>query len=274
MGILKSTTAFEHLPHGLTCGLSDGFTLRAETLEEWLVRIAIVPDGGFAVDRTWMVDPRDDACWEGHDRLTIDGFSCPLVEAHESGFAIGDWLFAMERDPLSLSLMRRVDGDWQPIFSDRPGHAWRWSQSGHRLAHYQALREHEAHYALGDKTGPLDRTGRRLRCLQSDALGYDAEQSDPLYKHAPFVIASTPQSSVGLLYDTMAETTFDLGAEHSNYFPRYRHVEMQERGAVLYVIAGPRLADVVPRLHALTGRPAFLPRWSLGFAFTSMHHAD
>ena len=26
-------------------------------------------------------------------------------------------------------------------------------------------------------------------CLQTDALGYDAETQDPLYKHAPFVIA-------------------------------------------------------------------------------------
>ncbi len=43
---------------------------------------------------------------------------------------------------------------------------------------------------------------------------------------------------------------------------------------VLYVVDGPRVRDIVPRLHALTGRPHFPPRWSMGFAFTTMHHAD
>ena len=274
MGILSTIATPVSLPNGLGCGLCDGFQLRVEVLEEWLVRIAVVPVDGFAVDRTWMIAPRNDAPLEGRDRLSVQGFANPEIEKRDNGFTSEEWRFTLEGAPLRLSLARRDGDKWHPVFEDRPGSAWRWSESGQRLTHYQALREGETHYGLGDKTGPLDRTGRRLRCLQSDALGYDAERSDPLYKHVPFVIASTPEASIGLLYDTMAETTFDLGAEHSNYFPRFRHVEMQELGAVLYVISGPRVADVVPRLHALTGRPAFPPRWSLGFAFTSMHHAD
>jgi len=274
LAILKTLTSPSTLANGLCCDLSDGFQLRVEVLEDWLVRIAVAPVNGFEVDRTWMIAPEGDAPWEGRHRLSTGGFNCPSVDVSDKGFTSGDWRLAIESDPLRLSLERRVDGHWRTISEDRPGSAWRWSEAGHRSTHYQVTRDGEAHYGLGDKTGPLDRTGRRLRCLQSDALGYDAERSDPLYKHIPFVIASTQEASIGLLYDTMAETTFDLGAEHSNYFPRYRHVEMQECGVVLYVIAGPRVADVVPRLHALTGRPAFPPRWSLGFAFTSMHHAD
>ena len=44
------------------------------------------------------------------------------------------------------------------------------------------------HYGLGDKTGPLDLTGRRLRCAMRDALGFDPERGDPLYKNWPFLI--------------------------------------------------------------------------------------
>ncbi len=275
MGILKAIGPAESIRNGLQCALSDGFRLEADLLEDWLVRLAIVPDDGFDVAHTWMIAPDGDVPWEGRDRLSLEGFACPAKTTQNQGFTGGRWMFLFEPDPLRIKLsLKTENGGWHSVLEDRPGSAWRWSQNGQRLTHYQALRENEAHYGLGDKTGPLDRTGRRLRCLQSDALGYDAELSDPLYKHAPFVIASTGEASVGLLYDTLAETIFDLGAEHSNYFPHFRHVEMQERGAVLYVIAGPRLADVVERLHALTGKPAFPPRWSLGFAFTSMHHAD
>ncbi|MDD9908077.1 MAG: glycoside hydrolase family 31 protein [Ahrensia sp.] len=278
MAVLKVTDALQPLKNGLNGPLSEGFVLSAHMLEPWLLRLAVAPQVGLAVGRSWMIAPGDDAPWQGRDRLAQDGFSCPSVEAHGDGFVSGDTRLRIERDPFRICIERRLQTgagpDWQTVLEDRPHSAWRWSESGQRLTHYQALQPGEAHYGLGDKSGPLDRTGRRLRCLQSDALGYDAELSDPLYKHAPFVIASAGGNAVGLLYDTMAETTFDLGAEHSNYFPRYRHVECQERGVILYVIFGSKLADVVVKLHRLTGRPAFLPRWSLGFAFTSMHHAD
>ena len=41
----------------------------------------------------------------------------------------------------------------------------------------------DQHFGLGDKSGPLDRSGRRFRMRQMDALGYNAETGDPLYKH-------------------------------------------------------------------------------------------
>jgi len=34
----------------------------------------------------------------------------------------------------------------------------------------------------------LDKQGSRIRLDPKDALGYDAETSDPLYKHHPFYI--------------------------------------------------------------------------------------
>ena len=49
------------------------------------------------------------------------------------------------------------------------------AEKGTRLRHYQRRDPADMHFALGDKTGPLDRTGRRFRMLQLDALGYDAE---------------------------------------------------------------------------------------------------
>lgn len=278
MSFLTTTGPALATASGLVAPLDAGFSLRVEALSDWLLRIAVIPENGFAVDRTWMIAPGGDVPWPGRDRLSVEGFA-PLEARHglESGTTYfgRDWRVVVQPAPLALTVERRVAEGWQSVVADRPTGAYQWFAGRGVFRHVQARDREECHYGLGDKTGPLDRTGRRLRCLQTDSLGYNAETSDPLYKHVPFVIAEQPGgAAAGLLYDTLAEATFDLGAEHSNYHPHYRHVDLQEKGMVVYVVAGPKVRDIVPRLMALTGRPHFPPRWSMGFAFTTMHHAD
>jgi alpha-glucosidase len=134
----------------------------------------------------------------------------------------------------------------------------------------------DQYFGLGDKTGALDKHGRRLRTLALDALGYDAETSDPLYKHWPFLIARSAESGIacGFLYDSLATLTFDLGCEFDNYHGFYRRTEIDDGDLDYYVIAGPAIRDVVRRFSELTGRTAFGPRWSLGYANTAMSLAD
>ena len=180
-------------------------------------------------------------------------------------------------DLLRTTVYRRGPAGWVKLLQDRPAGAWfdgEAREGNGAFRHYQTIEAGSRHYGLGDKTGPLDRTGRRFRTVQLDALGYDAERSDPLYKHAPFLMAEHEGGVVGMLYDTFAPCTFDVGREHSNYFPRYRYVSCDTRPNSIVLIAGARVRDVVPTFYALTGRTFMPPRWALGFAFTSMHHAD
>jgi alpha-glucosidase len=274
---LSSTAPLSSTPTGAVMPLSRGFTLRLDVLADWLVRVAIVPAEGFSVDRTWMIAPDGDVAWEGRDRLSVEGFAptAVTVDAKDNRITAGTWRVDVAAAPLALSFSRMVDGVWKPVVADRPTGAYQWFDTRHVFRHFQARTLTDRHYGLGDKTGQLDRTGRRLRVLQTDALGYNAETADPLYKHAPFFIAETDAGgAAGMFYDSMTELAFDLGAEHSNYHPHYRHVDVEEKGLVYYVVAGPKVRDVVPRLMQLTGKPAFPPRWSMGFAFTTMHHAD
>ncbi|MCB0047521.1 MAG: hypothetical protein KDD92_19005 [Caldilineaceae bacterium] len=260
--------------------LQDGFSLRIDALEPWCLRVSLLPPEQLLIDRSWMIAPQGDTPPQGRARLGRDGFSCPPLAVNGDTITAGDLRISVQSAPLALTFQVRDgdihDGDqWRTVLSDRPTGAYAMARAGRQSRHYQQRTRATRHYGLGDKTGPLDRSGRRFRCLQLDALGYDAERSDPLYKHAPFLIADEPEGdAVGLLYDTLGEITFDVGAEHSNYHPHYRYVEAEERGLVYYVLAGPRIRDVVERLYALTGRPYFPPRWSMGFAFTTMHHAD
>ena len=55
MTILSASGPAQSAPQGLDLPLNAGFALKVEVLEDWLMRIAIVPEGGFRVDRTWMI---------------------------------------------------------------------------------------------------------------------------------------------------------------------------------------------------------------------------
>ncbi|CAF4668859.1 unnamed protein product, partial [Rotaria magnacalcarata] len=65
------------------------------------------------------------------------------------------------------------------------------------------------YYGLGEKTGPIDKKFRRYRMRNMDAMGYNAEHTDPLYKHIPFYITLRFDCAFGLFYDTTYDCTFD-----------------------------------------------------------------
>ena len=166
--------------------------------------------------------------------------------------------------------------DGRVFLADRPSAACMLAHRTDALAHYQVRHPDDRYYGLGDKTGPLDLHGRRLRTAMRDALGYDPQRGDPLYKHWPFLLArdGATGTAYGLFYDNAAEAVFDLGAEHDNYFGLFRGYEAAGGDLDYYVLAGPRLADVTPRFLRLTGGTALPPRWSLGYAQTAMALAD
>ncbi len=123
----------------------------------------------------------------------------------------------------------------------------------------------ERFYGLGEKTGPLDRRGRRLELWNTDPFdpdlgGYPADQ-DPLYQSIPLVIGLRDGVAYGVFTDDSYHQVVDLAATAAD---RY---SVTAAGGTLdqYVLAGPDLADVVERYTALTGRPPLPPRWALGF---------
>jgi len=109
-----------------------------------------------------------------------------------------------------------------------------------------------------------------------DAMGYSARTTDPLYKHIPFVITRNPEAdlSYGLFYDTLSDCVFDLGRELDNYHGAYRGFSARHGDLDYYFIAGPRVDQVTRRFTWLTGRPAFLPRWGLGYSGSTMSYTD
>src|SRR5438477_584605 len=254
-----------------------GWQCRIFVLADDLVRVLLLRNGMLKEPRTWMVAPANiDVPWEGRDRLDVGGFPRPEFAVAESAGEI-----TLVTAKLALGVTLRPFGlRWtvgSKIFAgDRPTYSYQWSGRSGVVRHYMARASTDRYFGLGDKTGPLDKHGRRLRTVAVDALGYNAETSDPLYKHWPFVIGRDEASGVayGLFYDTVAPVIFDLGCEYDNYHGFYRYAEIDDGDLDYYLFAGPRIRDVVRAFTELTGRMAFGPRWSLGYANTAMSLTD
>jgi alpha-glucosidase len=278
MRILHALHAVTPHPLGLDAALDYGWRLRVRAMGEHLLRVVVEPAEGLPLDRSWMIAPEGDTPWEGRDREDMAGFTPPPVACVEDdgGWTVtaGAFRLTLTGAPLRLAVAQQTTAGWTPWIEDRATGGFALAERGTRLRYYQHRPFADRHFGLGDKSGPIDRTGRRFRILQLDALGYDAEIGDPMYKHIPYVAVQSNGVTGGMFVDSLAPMTFDLGAERSNYHGIYRHVEIEERGMDLWLIAGPDLAGVTRRFTMLTGRPALPPRWSFGFAFTTMHHAD
>jgi alpha-glucosidase len=257
--------------------LASGWQCRVFVLGGDLFRVLLLRNDGLKEPRTWMVAPGGvDVPWEGRDRLDTGVFT-----RRDFSVVQGDRDITIATPELALAVSLkpfRLRWSWhgKTFAEDRATYSYQWSERSGVMRHFMAREASDRYFGLGDKTGPLDKHGRRLRTLALDALGYDAETSDPLYKHWPFMIGRHDASGVayGLFYDTLASVTFDLGCEYDNYHGFYRYAEIDDGDLDYYLFVGPAIRDVVRKFTDLTGRMAFGPRWSLGYANTAMSLTD
>lgn len=250
-------------------------------LEEDIIRVAVLPDGKWRMPKTWSIAPGlDDVAAEGRARMDMSGFTCPTYTKRAEGHFL---TIETKRLQLGINLGRfscrwkmKQDDEWVEIARDRWTQAYNFSWWDDRVYHYLARAKSERYFGLGEVSGDTDRHGRHIRLSNTDALGYDARTSHPLYKHIPFYITHEAETNAafGLFYDTLADCAFDFGCEISNYHLSFRSFKAEHGDLDFYVIAGPAVADVTRRFTWLTGRPAFMPAWSLGYSGSTMSYTD
>ncbi len=273
---------------GATIALHDGGEFTVQFLGDSLARVTFKPVTGFKEPRTWAICPEglSDVPWQGRPRASLAGFDLTrlVVDAHPNGndsatLSSKRLGVSIQTEPLRLVWTDARDGT--AIASDRVTSAYMTEARSGLVRHYLqrevgdgniAL---EKHYGLGDKTGPLDLTGRRLRTGGMDSIGFDPEHGDPLYKHWPFTLSRTASGQwLGLYYDTLATCTFDIGCEHDMYHGFYRYTEIDDGDLDYYLMVGDTPAEVITQWMRLIGGTARVPAWSVGFAQTAMGLAD
>ncbi len=129
-------------------------------------------------------------------------------------------------------------------------------------------------YGLGDKTGTINRWGKRFRNAPLDALGYDSKNSDPLYKDIPFFINLDCQSQKahGIFFDNFHPKFFDFGKERKPSPYYYFGAEAGELN--YYFFAGPKISNIVSDYLELSGKPPLWPSYTYGYLSSGMSYTE
>lgn len=160
------------------------------------------------------------------------------------------------------------DATGQPIMTDlagpglEEGHESVDGESVRTVKVVRALGSTQQLYGFGEHTGPLNKRGQRMTFWNTDA--YDSNYggygptADPLYQSVPFFISLTEGIASGVFTDNPFRLVMDMGATDPG---RY---EIKAYGGTIdqYLIAGPRMSEVVRRYALLTGTAPLPP--SLG----------
>ncbi|WP_375271484.1 TIM-barrel domain-containing protein [Sphingomonas sp.] len=269
-------------PGHVTLTADTGAVAHVFVLEDDVMRLLLLADGRVTSPPSWAIAPGlSDLAEPGRDRMDTAGFALPdfTCEEHDGTLIVGT---AQIRVTIALvglhCLWKQRDpatGDWCLMAADRPTQAYDFGWWDGRAHHYVARQSGERFFGLGDRTGDCDRAGRRFRLTNVDPMGFDAEHSDPMYKSIPYLlVADAGGRCHGAFYDSVADVTVDLGRELDNYHGHYRHVVADAGDLDLWMIAGPDPLAVTRRFTWLTGRPAMMPRWSLGYSGSTMTYTD
>ncbi|MCI9309225.1 MAG: DUF4968 domain-containing protein, partial [Oscillospiraceae bacterium] len=158
-------------------------------------------------------------------------------------FDTGKLRLEVDKDPISFRL---YDQEGTLLYEDLAGNPFTLD-SNSRVTHYSRMEEDDCFYGFGEKAGPLNKNKEFLRQRATDAMGYDAEKMDTLYKHIPFYIrlSRATRKAVGLFYHNFYESVFNMGKEKSNYWPRYTYWQADGGDIDLFLLGGNTLARIV-----------------------------
>ncbi len=166
-------------------------------LEEDIIRILFTDGEKVKLDKTWSVAPgQADVPWEGRDRFDLSVFSLPDYDSRQVNdeFIVETSLLKLQvkLDGFKISWFYREDSEWMNFANDRQTQAYNFDGSlGQGIVHYLKRNLHEQYFGLGEKAGSVDKHGKRYRMETIDAMGYDAEYTDPYINIYHFILHGT-----------------------------------------------------------------------------------
>jgi len=162
----------------------------------------------------------------------------------------------IEKDRFRLRVFDKND---KLIHQDHRSYALGWKKQ--KVRAWKSFSNNQRFYGLGEKTGWLDKKGRRYEMWNHDTFVPHVDDTDPLYQSIPFLISYTAENSYGIYFDNSYKSFFDLGSEGQNYYSFWA-----EGGKLdYYFFNGPSLKEVIQKYSKITGTMPLPPKWSLGY---------
>ena len=234
-----SPAAFTPLNDGIEAR-SATETLQVTALRPDILRVRASHKGSLPEDASWAV-------------LATARTATSQVTPAANGFSTS--ALTVSIDPTTLQLTVKdlagniLQQDAEPIS---------WNGTRFRMTKRKAENDH--FFGLGDKPGPLDRSGEVFTMWNTDMFGWQ-ESTDPIYKSIPFYLEIREGRALGVLVDNTFRSTFDFGRED-----RFRmSITAPDGPIVYYLLYGPEPKKVVKEYAWLTGPTPLPPLWSLGF---------
>ncbi|KAK5940727.1 hypothetical protein PMZ80_007144 [Knufia obscura] len=154
-------------------------------------------------------------------------------------------------------------GSSQKLHTDLPYRSY--AIDGDGIAHYTRHDRNALHVGLGEAAAPMDLTGRKFSVDATDAFGHLVYQTDPLYKHMPFLVKATPAGCVAIVSSSYSRASWSVGAEIDGLWGHFKVLRQDYGGLEEYILVGKTLKDIVRSYAELVGFPLLAPRWSFGY---------
>ncbi|KIX07420.1 uncharacterized protein Z518_02073 [Rhinocladiella mackenziei CBS 650.93] len=151
----------------------------------------------------------------------------------------------------------------EPLHSDLEFRSY--AVDGQGIAHYTQHDRKALHVGLGEKAAPMDLTARFFQISATDCFGYEAWDTDPMYKHMPLLIKATPQGCVAMVSSSHSRGSWAVGSEIDGLWGHFKVYRQDYGGLEEYLVVGRTLKDVVRSYAELIGFPLLAPRWAFGY---------
>lgn len=122
----------------------------------------------------------------------------------------------IEKAPFRIMV---YDKDGSLLHADIPDLAYR-EDSNHRRIHASQIEADDCFYGFGEKSGEINKAEKYMNMAPGDAMGYNAKETDSLYKHIPFYIRLNrgTKQAVGYFYHNTAECDFNIRKVGDKYY--------------------------------------------------------
>jgi alpha-glucosidase len=154
-----------------------GERFQVSVLDDDLIRVQMFPNGQSRFHKTWtVVGQEGDVPYEGRLRDDLSPFPLPPFEC-----AVRDSFIQLQTRLLRLEIttgnftINWFTAEGSSIAADLTGRAYSYDRTSASIWHYLEHRLGEHYFGFGERSGELDKAGRRMRMLNLDAFDYDAE---------------------------------------------------------------------------------------------------
>ncbi|WOO85226.1 Alpha-glucosidase 2 [Vanrija pseudolonga] len=147
----------------------------------------------------------------------------------------------------------------------------------HGVMRHWWIERDNLHLGLGEKAGPIDLTGRSFQITGSDSACYDAYETDPLYKHTPFLISTPraeaggqPRSTYAIYHATNSNALWDIGRHHDDPWGYFKTFTQDWGGLEEWYLLGKGVKQVTRTWAEIVGKPMLVGRDWLGYLASGM----